>query len=170
MLALFSSHRDKNAITCMLGTHVDDILWAADDESQRIIDSVLAELDTREIKSDSVRYCGVEIVQDEDCAASITAKDNAEKIEAASDLKDSPPTRKCNEGETAQHRSAVGDLSWVTRQCKPELLYRASRLQTAVCHAKVLHLKDATRVLEEATQSADCGLLFKGGAVKWNQD
>eukprot|EP00959_Pyramimonas_sp_CCMP1952_P258984 5414221-Pyramimonas_sp.AAC.1 len=53
---------------------------------------------------------------------------------------------------------------------KPERLYRVSRLQTAVRHAKVLHLKGANRVLEEATQSTDCGFAFKGGSAKWNQD
>eukprot|EP00959_Pyramimonas_sp_CCMP1952_P452175 9466123-Pyramimonas_sp.AAC.1 len=49
MPALFSIHNDKNEITCMLGTHVDDILWAADEKSQKIIDSELAESDIREI-------------------------------------------------------------------------------------------------------------------------
>eukprot|EP00959_Pyramimonas_sp_CCMP1952_P337605 7069899-Pyramimonas_sp.AAC.1 len=50
MPSLFSIHDDTNEITCMLGTHVDDILWAADDESQKIIGSVLAELVVREVK------------------------------------------------------------------------------------------------------------------------
>eukprot|EP00959_Pyramimonas_sp_CCMP1952_P120006 2509287-Pyramimonas_sp.AAC.1 len=43
-----------------------------------------------------------------------------------------PLARKCNEGETAQLRSVAFVAAWFTRQCKPELLYRASRLQTAV--------------------------------------
>eukprot|EP00959_Pyramimonas_sp_CCMP1952_P289031 6044870-Pyramimonas_sp.AAC.1 len=37
--AVVSIHKDKNAITCLLGTYVDDILWDADNESQKIIDS-----------------------------------------------------------------------------------------------------------------------------------
>eukprot|EP00959_Pyramimonas_sp_CCMP1952_P455194 9471181-Pyramimonas_sp.AAC.1 len=65
------------------------------------------------------------------------------KIEAASNPRDSPPTRRCNEGETAQLGSVAGALSRVTRQCKSELLHRASTLQTAARHAKALHLKEA---------------------------
>ena len=45
----FSITNDKNEIVCLLGTHVDDLLWAADEESQKIIDAVLAELDIREV-------------------------------------------------------------------------------------------------------------------------
>eukprot|EP00959_Pyramimonas_sp_CCMP1952_P403266 8449711-Pyramimonas_sp.AAC.1 len=140
MPALFSIHNDKNEITCMLGTHVDGILWGADD------DSVSAEFDTRESKSDNFRYCGVEVVRDEDFTASVAARGNIAKIEAASFPKDSPLARRCNGGETAQLRSVVGALSWVTRQCKPELLYRVGRLQAAAFHAEAPHFKEANRV------------------------
>ena len=57
MPALFSITNDKNEIVCLLGTHVDDLLWAADEESQTIIDAVLAEFDIRDAKSRSCRYC-----------------------------------------------------------------------------------------------------------------
>ena len=33
---------DKGEIVCMQGPHVDYILWDADDESQKLIDVVLA--------------------------------------------------------------------------------------------------------------------------------
>eukprot|EP00959_Pyramimonas_sp_CCMP1952_P164890 3446464-Pyramimonas_sp.AAC.1 len=57
MPALASFHDGRSEITRMLGTRVDDRLRAADDDSQKIIDSVLAELDTREIKLDSYGSC-----------------------------------------------------------------------------------------------------------------
>ena len=61
-------------------------------------------------------------------------------------------------------------MSWVARQCKPELLYRVSKLQTVMNHARVLHLKEANKILEDAVATADTGLVFKGGAVPWNED
>eukprot|EP00959_Pyramimonas_sp_CCMP1952_P188703 3946787-Pyramimonas_sp.AAC.1 len=69
MPAVFSIHNDKTEITCIVGTHVDDILWAADDRSQKIIGSAFAEFDTREIKAANFRYCGLEVAQAEDFAA-----------------------------------------------------------------------------------------------------
>eukprot|EP00959_Pyramimonas_sp_CCMP1952_P367219 7691317-Pyramimonas_sp.AAC.1 len=50
-------------------------------------------------------------------------------------------------------------MSWVTRQCAPEPLHRASRLQTAVRPAQALPLRGAIRVLEDAIQSATAGLV-----------
>eukprot|EP00959_Pyramimonas_sp_CCMP1952_P420848 8815955-Pyramimonas_sp.AAC.1 len=111
MPVFFSIHNDKNEITCMLGTHVDDILRAAHDERRGIIGSLLAESDTREIKSDTFRYCGLEVVPDEDFTVNITAKDTIENAEAASYPSDSPLTRKCSAGEIAQLRSVGCALS-----------------------------------------------------------
>ena len=110
------------------------------------------------------------MIQGNDYTVYVTAKDHIEKIVAVSYPRGSPLTRSCNEGEKSQLRSVVGVLPWVARQCKPELLYGVSRLQTVVNHAKVLHLKEANRILEEAAQTADTGLVFKGGAVKWDKD
>ena len=170
MPALFSITDGNNNIVCLLGTHVDDILWAADDQSQEIIDRVLGEFDIREIKTDQFRYCGSGISQDEEYTVKVTACDNIEKIETISYPKDNALTRPCNEGEVSQLRSIIGAMSWVARQCKPELLYRVSRLQTVMNHAKVLRLKEANKILEDAVATADTGLVFKGGAVPWNED
>eukprot|EP00959_Pyramimonas_sp_CCMP1952_P223997 4683756-Pyramimonas_sp.AAC.1 len=136
------------------------LLWAADDECQKIIASAFAEFDIRESRSDNFRHCGLEVVRGEGFTVSILAKGNMGKIEAASYPMDSPFTRSRNEGERRQFRSVAGALSRFTRQSNFAPLYRANRLQTAVRHANVLHLKAANRALEDATQSADCGLVF----------
>ena len=47
MPALFSIAGPDGDISCMLETHVDDILWAADEETQAIIDGVLNDFDIR---------------------------------------------------------------------------------------------------------------------------
>eukprot|EP00959_Pyramimonas_sp_CCMP1952_P454393 9469827-Pyramimonas_sp.AAC.1 len=64
-----------------------------------------------------------------------------------------PLTRKCNK-----------NAAWIGRGCR----VRGRALQGAARHAEALHLKEANRALEEATQSADRGLAFDGGAVKWS--
>ena len=84
--------------------------------------------------------------------------------------KNSSLLRKRTKGETSQLRSVVGALSWATRQCKPELFYRVSKLQTTVHRANVLHFKEADRGLEDAVEIADRGLAFKGGAAKWDSN
>eukprot|EP00959_Pyramimonas_sp_CCMP1952_P439614 9203266-Pyramimonas_sp.AAC.1 len=71
-------------------SHVDDILWAAYDEWQRVIDSVFAEFGIREIKSDNSRYCGLQVAQDEKFTVRSAAGGNIEKTEVASYPRDSP--------------------------------------------------------------------------------
>ena len=79
-------------------------------------------------------------------------------------------TRPCNPGEVGQLRSVIGALSWATRVCKPELLYRVSQLQTVISHARVHHLREANRVLSDAFMTAGDGITFQEGAVKWDDE
>ena len=44
-----------------------------------------------------------------------------------------------------------------------------SKLQTVMNHSKVLHLKEANKLLEDAATTADTGLVFKGGVIVWNK-
>ena len=72
-------------------------------------------------------------------------------------------TRPCNPGEVGQLRSVIGALFWVTRVCKPELVYRVSRFQTVINHARVHRLREANRALSEALMTAGDGITFQGG-------
>ena len=113
MPALFSIANPDVDIRCMLGARVDDILWDAGDETQSIIDGVLNEFDIREIKTDSFRYCGLEIEQYDDFTVTVKARDNIENIVPVSYPKETALTRPCSEGETSQLRSIVGAIAWV---------------------------------------------------------
>ena len=55
---------------------VDDILWAADEQCQDIIDRVLGKFDIREVKTDTFRYCGLRSSQDEEYTIQVIARFN----------------------------------------------------------------------------------------------
>ena len=95
----------------------------------------------------------------------VKARDNIENTVPVSYPKESALTRPCSEGGKSQLRSIAGAISWVARQCKPELLYRVGTQQTVTYRAKELHLKEANELLEGAAATADTGLVLKGGAV-----
>ena len=61
--ALYSYSIDGR-VKVMVGTHVDDILWAADPEYEKMIKKILATFDIRKIEEESFRFCGREITQD----------------------------------------------------------------------------------------------------------
>ena len=63
-------------------------------------------------------------------------------------------------------RSVVGSLSWIARQGRPDLLYRASRLQA---NTKVHWLKEANEVLELALEGMeDVKLRFPFHLMDWD--
>ena len=74
---------------------------------------------------------------------------------------------KANEGEVAQLRSVIGSLSWIARQCRPDLSYMTNVLQTCIPHATLKDLEVANKVVEFAVESADIGLTYRNGILDW---
>ena len=67
---------------------------------------------------------------------------------------DIKPNRKHSDpidrGEERQRRSVVGSLSWISRQARPDILYRVSKLQRSIKGATIATLHEANKVLEMA--------------------
>ena len=61
------SYTDKDGVVQMLLTsHVDDLLWACDPSCDWIVKELIDEFKCGTVESGSFKYCGKEIVQDED--------------------------------------------------------------------------------------------------------
>ena len=59
-------------------------------------------------------------------------------------------------------------MGWCIRQCRPDLEYHPSRLQSVTNAAQVKHLKLCNEVLQELQEFCDAGLTFKGKAFDWD--
>ena len=70
--ALYSITNKDGKVVCLLGTHVDDILWANFPEVDHIITSVLAKFQCGDPEMKNFRYCGKEVVQYEDFTIDVT--------------------------------------------------------------------------------------------------
>lgn len=73
-----------------------------------------------------------------------------------------------SEKEIEDLRSAVGSLAWIARQCRPDLLYRVSRLQSLTNKATVDELVEANKVMNYARNTAHFGLTFYSGILDWD--
>ena len=78
MKSLYAYSLDGD-IKVIMGTHVDDLLYAAKDGYADIIDNLLAQFEIKETKENKFRFCGREYSQDKDFSITVTAKDNTEK-------------------------------------------------------------------------------------------
>ena len=50
----------------MLGTHVDDLLWTANEEGEKVVQAILDKFNVRKVEEDDFRFCGKEVIQDKD--------------------------------------------------------------------------------------------------------
>ena len=152
----------------VLITHVDDYMWAAIPGYENVVPDIFAKFSLREFKEGEFRFCGKEYAQQKDCTIHVTCKDNSLSIEPISyDLCGRTLSTPVAEAESTQLRSVTGALGWNVRQCRPDLDYFPSKLQSVSNAAQLCHLKLANRVLVELREHAEFGLVFRAGAFKW---
>lgn len=129
--ALYTLTDDNGKVILMLGTHVDDLIWACEPEAQHIIDELLETFQCGKVEEGKFRYCGKDIEQDDDYNIYVTCKDSTMKIRKAEIGKDRLPGDPLNAEEKTEMKSIAGSLAWIARQCRPDLSYRVSRIQSA---------------------------------------
>ena len=135
--ALYSFQKD-GIVKCMVGAHVDDILWASDQEFECMIQRILKTFSIRKIEQDAFRFCGREIEQDVEGTITVTCKSSVENVLPINfNSKGRNGTDKATAGEIGQLRSVVGSLAWVCRPRRPRLSYAVSRLQSVSAAAQV---------------------------------
>ena len=114
----FYHHSAEGSVQAMLGTHVDDILFATKEGQQGMVDKILAHFETKEVAEGKFRFCGKEIEQDESGSVRVTCRDTTLNISQINFRTEGrSKSDKANEGEVAQLRSVIGSVSWIARQC-----------------------------------------------------
>ena len=143
-------------------SHVDDLLWAGNDEMQKVMKNMQNKLKFGGLEEgDTFRYCGRTISQKDDgisvsCPTTVkirpiamTSSRRAQRTSKATDL------------ETNQLRSVIGSLNWVSRACRPDIAYQLSSLQAVQRSAMVQDLLDCNHLLAHVQQTSDHGLFYK---------
>ncbi len=128
-------------------------------------------LDTFAVRERNVapfRFCGKEVVQNDDWSIKVTAKDNTEKIRAIDISTNRKCKDKCNESATTCLRSVVASLAWVARQARPGLSYRVSKLQSVAGKGTIKDMRDCNKLLEYAKQTSEEGIYFASTGIIWD--
>ena len=74
------TYQEKDDIKVMLATHVDDLMYACKAGYEHIVQKILDRFEVRETQTGNIRFCGREIIQDEQGNIRITCRDTTEKI------------------------------------------------------------------------------------------
>ena len=156
----FYFHCTGGRVDLVLTTHVDDFLWACTETGQVIIQQLLDRFEVGRLEVGTLRFCGKQFDRD-DKDVLIDVADNTTRTTYIDIGKNRKVEDKITPGEEKQLRSVVGSLSWLSRQARPDLLYRVSRLQSSVKGASVAILQDANKVLKLAIANKDWRLRYR---------
>lgn len=120
------------------------------------------------VEEGKFRYCGKDIEQDDDHNTYATCKDSTVKIRKAEIGKTRFPGDPLNAEEKTEMKSIAGSLAWIARQCRPDLAYRVSRIQSASSNGCVADLREANKYVDYAIATASRGLTFRTGILSWS--
>ena len=159
------SYTDKDGVVQMLLTsHIDDLLWACDPSCDWIVKELIDEFKCGTVESGSFKYCGKEIVQDEDFTIHVSCADTTRAIKKIPIAPRRRPGDPLTDSDKTQLKSVAGSLAWVSRQCRPDFSYR---IQSASNRGTVADLRQANKSIEYAQDTYQRGLVFKSGVLDW---
>ncbi|CAE7211787.1 RE1 [Symbiodinium sp. CCMP2592] len=165
--ALYSYTDADGVVQLLLTSHVDDLLWACDPSCDWIMNDLIETFKCGKVKTGSFRYCGKEISQDEDFNIHVTCSETTRNVNKIHVDKRRHPGDPLTDSDKTQMKSVAGSLAWVCRQCRPDLSYRVSKIQSASSNGTVADIRDANKAVEYAISTYDRGLVFKSGLLDW---
>ena len=149
--AVFYWHSENGHLIGVLACHVDDFLWGGTGEfEKRVIDKIRQSFLIGQEENGTFRYVGIEISKvGQDIFLTqnkYAAEMNIMNIEKERVLnKDDLVTEK----ERSQMRSKVGQILWIARQTKPNVMFDASLLASLTRAAKVKDLIEVNKVIRK---------------------
>ena len=155
----FYYYRDGGKVVCVLTTHVD-FLWASIGKGGTIIDRLLKKFEVGRRESGRLRFCGKQFDKSGNDVL-IDVIDNTTKITYIDIKSNRKGTDQVDRGEERQLRSVLGSLSWISRQARPDILYRVSKLQSSIKGATIATLHEANKVLELAQKGRNLKLRYR---------
>ncbi|CAE7200469.1 GIP [Symbiodinium sp. CCMP2592] len=165
--ALYSYTDADGVVQLLLTSHVDDLLWACDPSCDWIMNDLIETFKCGKVETGSFRYCGKEISQDEDFNIHVTCSETTRNVNKIHVDKRRHPGDPLTDSDKTQMKSVAGSLAWVCRQCRPDLSYRVSKIQSASSNGTVADIRDANKAVEHAISTYDRGLVFKSGLLDW---
>ena len=111
---------------------------------------------------------GKQFVRGDDKVIKVDTADNTRKIHGA-DVGSRLGSERLQQGDITKLRSITGSLAWISRQTRPDLCYRVSRLQSSIKDATVSTLADANAVVVLAHKGHDVALCFPAAHLQWSE-
>ena len=153
--ALFYKRNKAGKLIGVIGLHVDDFLHCGSKEFERDVTQKLAEIFLMgKIESKSFNYVGFDIEQQDDAI-----KVDQNKFAAGLELINIKPARakqvdeKLTPEERSQLRKVAGQLGWLGRGSRPDLVFAQVEMSTHFVDGKVKDLNQAAKMMRKVKDS-----------------
>jgi len=131
--------------------HVDDIMWAGNEEILLpIINNLKMTFQISQENDVAFTYIGIHTTQNSD--SSITL-DQSSYVSSISTIPLSPERLKdslqiLNKEETTLLRSALGQLNWLSNMTRPDISYSVSRISGHIKQANIADIKETNKLIK----------------------
>eukprot|EP00913_Durusdinium_trenchii_P027188 g25509.t2 len=151
----------------ILITHVDDLYCAGEgDKYEETISSMEKEIHLK-VKRSEFRFCGKNIVQ-KNGNIEIDQYDAIEGIEYMifNKTRRQQVNAPLNEQEKTQFRGLIGQMGWITRQSRPDLMVNVSMASQSMGAPKVKDVIQLNKAVKMLKETADAKWKFKTSNLK----
>ena len=160
--------KKEGRVAGVLISHVDDILWAGEQQMQDIAARLRNEFKFGTLDDDKlIEYCGRQIFQDVD-GIRVSCPNPAAKVRPIhlDGQRRKMRGAEATDSERGQLRSVVGTLNWLVRVCRIDIAYQVHRLQTVLKTCTVDDLLSCNQLLSYVKSTPNKGLFFPYGAME----
>ena len=146
--ALFYWHQDKE-LKGLIAGHVDDFFWSGmKDMKIGVMDSLVKTFNISSDQHDSFNFIGLDMKQ-KDSGVEIDQIIYAEGIDYVPCANKEDKHRLLSDDEKSPLRSAIGQLSWLANQTRPDIAYDVCQLSVRYKNATVTDIINANKTIKK---------------------
>ena len=165
--SLFFYH-SQDVLCGVIGLHVDDLVFCGDQAFlQNVMNRISAVFRCGKFENGSFVYCGLKIVSDTG-TVSLSQSEYANSIsEVSTTSGNRTSNRVLNSIEVTKFRSALGCLSWLSGQSRPDIAFRVNRLSTTRNSPTSSDVVSVNKLIRYVQYSSDFSLIFR--FINWSR-
>eukprot|EP00435_Cladocopium_sp_Y103_P057754 s1878_g20.t1 len=155
--ALFYLHGGAKLVGIM-ASHVDNLITCGEGPVYETAMKKLADLIYLKEKRSTFRFCGKNVVQNEDFTVTIEQVDAIEALEyqVIDKAKRKNVNAPLNESEKTDFRALIGSMGWISRQTRPDVMVNVSMASQTMGDPRVkdvVELNKAVKMLKESPEA-----------------
>ena len=153
---------DKNSeIEGIIGLATDDMIHGGNDRHWKNMNWLRQSYQMGKFTTGSGMFTGKQIEVNNDGSMTIHQKnyiDNNIKPIQIDKQRKSLKYNRCNEKEIGDLRGLIGGLSWVSKECRPDIAGRVALLQQTMPHPMIKDMIEGNSILEDLKKTPDMGI------------